>query len=662
MTHPTGKRHQHDGPARKLSLMGSSGRGRRVIGAGARLAVLVLVVMVGGGSIAGTRAEGPARLVFASDRAPDNASGVYSLDLASGMRRDENGDRVVALRGRHVAFLGYRGGGRAVYEARLGSRTPARRIVALPRGSVFSAAAWSPSGEVLAATFEVRADSYVIELVDRSGRKLAQVSDARGPPVWSADGERLAFLDGPPGQQAHVIRVADVRGRVRFSRPGDYALWAQTVPLVVIVRDVIAASTVVDDEQGRVIRRFVGRAEALSPDGKTLVLDRSLKTRWLASIDTGELRRLPTSGGFAAFSPDGKHIELDSSRGAIILSIATGRAEAHLPAFGAWLADSRRLVMLDRPANEATLVTSRGHLLRRLKLISRAESKRGALAATPLITRDSSALVYTVDQPSVYQLYEQLASGALRQITRGLTSHRDPVSSPDGRLIADDELEISTCRCDATISSQIGVLATDGSTPPGLLPTPGSASHPTWSPDGTHIAYFTRAGDLPGPSIIVAQADGSQPVVLTADAGVGEPSWSPDGSMIAFVNSGIVVVASDGSTTQHLTGAVPAGSNINLTGAPAWSPDSSTLAFAGADGLHLIGRDGTGLRRILAMRGIHSVAWSPDGALIAIAACQHDCSTDSYSDIWTVHPDGTQLRRITHNIADDTTPTWLPQP
>jgi Tol biopolymer transport system component len=601
-------------------------------------------------------------LVFASDRAPDYGSEVYSLDLAGGARRDvsrnENGDSVVALRGRHVAFLSDRGGGWAVYEARLGSRAPARRILALPRGSALSGAAWSPSGDVFAVALEIRADRSVIELVDRSGRRLAQFSDAHGPPVWSADGERLAFLYGPPGR-SHVIRVADVRGRVRFSRPGDHALWAQTVPRVVIVRDVMA-STIVDDERGRAIRRFVGTPESLSPDGKTLVLDRSLQTRWLASIDTGRLRRLPTSGAYAAFSPDGKHIELDSKHGAIILSIATGRTEAHLPAFGEWLADSRSLVMLDRPGNEATVVTRRGHLLRGLKLISRAESKRGAAAATPLITRDSTALVYTVSRSPAHQLYEQLASGALRQITSGRTDHRDPVSSPDGRLIADDELETPSCLCE--LAQQIGVLATDGSTPPRLLPTPGNASHPTWSPDETHIAYFTRTSDLPTPSIIVAQADGSQPVVLTGDAGVGEPSWAPDGSMIALVNGGIVVVASDGSTTQHLTGAVPAGSNISLTGAPAWSPDSTTLVFAGADGLHLIGRDGTGIRRILAMPGIHSVAWSPDGALIAIAACQQECSTDSRNDIWTVRPDGSELHRITHNIADDNTPTWIPAP
>jgi Tol biopolymer transport system component len=66
------------------------------------------------------------------------------------------------------------------------------------------------------------------------------------------------------------------------------------------------------------------------------------------------------------------------------------------------------------------------------------------------------------------------------------------------------------------------------------------------------------------------------------------------------------------------------------------------------------------------MRRIASVAWSPDGALIAFAApCQSDtvdCTHHLASDIWTVRPDGSDLRRITDNVADDATPAWLPAP
>jgi Tol biopolymer transport system component len=78
----------------------------------------------------------------------------------------------------------------------------------------------------------------------------------------------------------------------------------------------------------------------------------------------------------------------------------------------------------------------------------------------------------------------------------------------------------------------------------------------------------------------------------------------------------------------------------------------------------VIGRDGSGLRQIVAMRRIGSVAWSPDGAQIAFAAgCQSEtpeCTGNPAHDVWTVSADGSGLRRITDDVADDTTPAWLP--
>lgn len=79
---------------------------------------------------------------------------------------------------------------------------------------------------------------------------------------------------------------------------------------------------------------------------------------------------------------------------------------------------------------------------------------------------------------------------------------------------------------------------------------------------------------------------------------------------------------------------------------------------------YVIQRDGSGLRRILAMRGVFTVAWAPDASRIAFSAagCQRrsqECQLRT-SDIWTVRPDGRNLRRITTNIADEGWPAWLP--
>ena len=158
------------------------------------------------------------------------------------------------------------------------------------------------------------------------------------------------------------------------------------------------------------------------------------------------------------------------------------------------------------------------------------------------------------------------------------------------------------------------------------------------------------------------RADGSQPAELATGTGGNGPSWAPDGSAIAMSRDGIFVMTSDGTSARRLTEALPAGSEPSKTRAPTWSPDSTTLAFAGADGLYLVGRDGSGLHRIVATPGINSVTWSPDGALIAFAAACQNCPNPNLNDIWTVHPDGSDLNNVISNLADDTTPTWLPQP
>ena len=219
----------------------------------------------------------------------------------------------------------------------------------------------------------------MLDLVDRSGRRLARLPNAtrvRSSSVWSADGQRLVYSVGPAGVQPHLLRVADARGRLRFSRHGDDALWAEASPRLAIITGSFGdvGSTLVVDERGREIRRFAGRAAALSPDGKTLVLARPGGKTWLASVDTGKLRLLPGAEP-ASFSPDSKHLEQASTsgQGALVVSVPAGRVEGHLSAFGTWL-DSHRLVALGRPGGDATIMTSGGRVLRRLQLLPAGES------------------------------------------------------------------------------------------------------------------------------------------------------------------------------------------------------------------------------------------------------------------------------------------------
>jgi len=74
--------------------------------------------------------------------------------------------------------------------------------------------------------------------------------------------------------------------------------------------------------------------------------------------------------------------------------------------------------------------------------------------------------------------------------------------------------------------------------------------------------------------------DGSNVRRLTYnDAIDNKPSWSPDGTKIAFAsdrdgNSEIYVMNADGTNQTRLT------NNPALDGGPVWSPDSTKIAFA----------------------------------------------------------------------------------
>lgn len=117
-----------------------------------------------------------------------------------------------------------------------------------------------------------------------------------------------------------------------------------------------------------------------------------------------------------------------------------------------------------------------------------------------------------------------------------------------------------------------------------LTDVQGYATNPSWSPDGTGVAYFASDGST-GSKLFITDATGGETRTIPTPDGFGfYPQWSPDGSRILFGHSS--AAPSDGLWTSDLiTGGLrqvlPVGSQLG-PGYPEnaiWSPDGRDIYF-----------------------------------------------------------------------------------
>ena len=284
-------------------------------------------------------------------------------------------------------------------------------------------------------------------------------------------------------------------------------------------------------------------------------------------------------------------------------------------------------------------------------------------AHSPSVSPNEDRVVYNrrfdTGRLSHYELISANLDGSdEQQLADNIAAYIGPSWSPDGTHLA--------FFAQPTGGGHLVTMAPDGSDMESLAAIYGDYgiwpyTSPVWSPDGQYLAFVgsprKRTETQSRWALYTIRSDGSDLRKISPTWSQG--AWSPDGTRIAFVrrednSKALFEAKADGSDMREIARWEDSYDSEGARGVLYWSPDGSEIRIGGFP-LTIVKADGSEVRRLL-MPGQHipalfAVAWSPDGSR-AVVGFKRFPHIDEGVVLFTTDPEGSDNRVLVRETKD----------
>ena len=297
------------------------------------------------------------------------------------------------------------------------------------------------------------------------------------------------------------------------------------------------------------------------------------------------------------------------------------------------------------------------------------------------------ALVLASNLPT--QHAEVSTSKSVRSVAQPGTTTTGTRGKYNGKLVFstdrqnDGGLKLWTMNPDGSNQTQLTFESERGPTLPDYVPVQDYFCR--WSPDGTKIAlrsnrnldlnnpapdgYTIYVMDYQSKSVQRLILDGLPALSLDPDDELNGFEWSPDGTKFLLTYNKVLLFGEERPTGNIYTvntdgtGLVRLTSDVDVANSAAtWSPDGDRIAFiSGMTAIDVMNADGSNRHEIVKVSHfIGGITWSPDGSKLLFPQNGDLCGTTTCWQLYTIRPDGTDLKGVTSSPIDHISGRWSP--